>query len=206
MTQSQELDVETCKPSIIPSMAKTFLEIGTCDFDTLLPLCENGWRGYFVEPIYEYAKNVADECKKNKYRATVTCCAISSYDGELEMYISNDNGGPSGWSKGISHAVNQKGEKLLEYEDNKFLLKEIKKVPCYTLDTFLNDNNINDLDYLKIDVEGHETDIIEAYSWRVKPTVIKLEHLHIDDINMKRILEEQGYIVYVEQNDIYAVR
>jgi len=187
-------------------MTKKFLEIGTCDFDTLLPLCENGWKGYFVEPIEKYASHVLNECNKNGYDAIVSCCAISSYDGELEMYVSNSDGGPSGWSKGMSHAVNQKGEKLFEYEENKFLLDGIQKVPCYSLDTFLTKYMINDLDYLKIDVEGHETDIIEAYSWRVKPTFVKIEHFHIDDINMKRILEEQGYVVYVERNDIYAVR
>ena len=196
-------DIETCNFSTIPLINKTFLEIGTCDFDTLLPLCNNGWRGYFVEPIYEYAKFIADQCDKNNYCASVACCAISSYDGELEMYVS---GGSSGWSKGISHAVNQKGEKLLEYEANQFLLQEIRKVSCCTLDTFLSKNKIDQLDFLKIDVEGHETDIIDVYSWRVKPTMIKLEHAHIDDDHMRKTLEEQGYLVYVEENDMYAVR
>jgi len=186
-------------------MTKTFLEIGTCDFDTLLPLCENGWKGYFVEPVQKYASYVLSECEKNNYDAVVSCCAISHYDGELEMYISNDNGGPTGWSKGMSHAVNQKGEKLFEYKENNFLLDRVEKVPCFSLDSYLNNQMIDHLDYLKMDVEGHETDIIEAYSWRVKPTFIKMEHFHIDDINMKRILEEQGYVVYTERADLYAI-
>lgn len=186
-------------------MTKTFLEIGTCDFDTLLPLCENGWKGYFVEPVQKYASYILSECEKNNYDAVVSCCAISSYDGELEMYITNEKDGEDGWSKGISHAVQQSGEKLFEYDANQFLLDRIEKVPCFSLDSYLSNNMIFDLDYLKIDVEGHELDIIETYSWRVKPTFIKLEHCHIDETRMRSLLKEQGYIVYTERADLYAV-
>ena len=49
-------------------------------------------------------------------------------------------------------------------------------------------------------------DILKAYDWRVLPTFIKIEHHHIDDIKMKKMLEERGYIVYTEGRDIYAVR
>ena len=52
---------------------KVFVEIGVCDFDTLEPLIDNGWLGYFVEPVSKYAR------KLNQY--DVTECAISSYDG-----------------------------------------------------------------------------------------------------------------------------
>ena len=65
---------------------------------------------------------------------------------------------------------------------------------------------ITRIDYLKLDTEGHEMDIFSAYDWRVLPTFIKLEHHHIDDIKMKKMLEERGYIVYTEGRDIYAVR
>ena len=62
------------------------------------------------------------------------------------------------------------------------------------------------IDFMKVDVEGHEMDIFGAYDWRVKPTMIKLEHQHIDDIKMAKILEKQGYIVYTEGKDMYAIR
>ena len=46
---------------------KIFVEIGVCDFDTLEPLIDNGWLGYFVEPVSKYAR------KLNQY--DVTECA-----------------------------------------------------------------------------------------------------------------------------------
>ena len=181
-------------------MIKTFLEIGTCNFDTLVPLCNNGWRGYFVEPIAEYALDVSKQLSETAV-ANITVCAISNVDGEVEMWKSLEDGD---W-RGMSHVCEHKGEMLFDNPTNSHLKKEKIKVPCLKLDTYLDKMNIDHIDYMKIDVEGHETDIIEAYSWRIKPTFIKMEHAHIDDINMKRILEEQGYVVYTERDDLYAV-
>ena len=86
------------------------------------------------------------------------------------------------------------------------LIEKKISVPCYTLQTFLSMKEITRIDYLKLDTEGHEMDIFSAYDWRVLPTLIKLEHHHIDDIRMKKMLEERGYIVYTEGKDMYAIR
>tara|TARA_B100001989_G_scaffold33242_1_gene19731 strand:- start:4 stop:552 length:549 start_codon:yes stop_codon:yes gene_type:complete len=174
---------------------KIFVEIGVCDFDTLEPLQRNGWKGYYVEPVLEYAK---------KLKGDITQCAISSYDGTIEFYISRSDG--EQWVRGISHAVKQKGTKLLELENNSHLISRKITVPCYTLQSFLRMKDITHIDFLKVDTEGHETDIFDAYNWCVRPTMIKLEHYHIDDLHMKELLENQGYIVYREQRDIYAIR
>jgi hypothetical protein len=37
------------------------------------------------------------------------------------------------------------------------------------------------------------------------PELIKLEHKHIDDVAMKTLLERQGYLVYTEREDMYAI-
>ena len=178
---------------------KTFVEIGVCDFNTLEPLLDNGWEGYFVEPIERYAKKLNGK--------NITQAAISSYDGELKMYQTKEQtDSERSWENGVSHAVEQQGEKILEYDEYSDLVESIVTVPCYTLQTYLKNNNITSIDYLKLDVEGHETDIIQAYDWSVLPTYIKMEHMHIDDINMKNILEEQGYIVSVERQELYAIR
>ncbi len=183
------------------SNVKTFVEIGVSDFNTLEKLVDNGWEGYFVEPVKRYA---------NKLRAkgyNVSECAISSYNGDLKMYQSKEQTDDDMlWINGISHAVDQKGTKLLELENNTDYVEDIIIVPCYTLDEYFRVNNITKVDYLKLDVEGHETDIMQAYNWSVYPTFIKLEHFHINDILMRELLESKGYIVTTEERDMYAVR
>ena len=174
---------------------KVFVEIGVCDFDTLEPLLKNGWTGYFVEPIQEYAEKLS--------HLNITNCAISNSDGTVKMYKSNDT---NQWSKGISHIVKQQGECLLEYAGNKKYLDKIITVPCMTLQSYLKKNNITQIDYLKVDTEGHEMDIFEAYDWSVKPTFMKIEHYHINDIKLSEMFQEQGYITSTERGDMYCVR
>ena len=181
-------------------MNKVFVEIGTSNFDTLIPLTKNGWQGYCVEPIREYI----DDLTKLNENVVLSNCAISSYDGTLKMYKSvTDN---DLWSRGISHAVEQQGSKLLEMKNNYHLKKGVIDVPCYTLSTYIKRMGITHIDFLKVDVEGHENDIFDAYDWIVKPTFMKIEHFHIDDIKLRKTLEDQGYIVYTESRDMYAVR
>ena len=71
-------------------------------------------------------------------------------------------------------------------------------------DEFLNLNNKNLA--IKIDVEGHEMNILESYSWDIKPDFITMEHSHIDDLYAAAFLKEKGYLVYTEQSDLYAIR
>ena len=184
---------------------KTFIEIGACDFDTCLPLARNGWAGILVEPVKELYDNLRIQASPYKF-VHVENVVISDYDGTIDFHVSEG----TDWTRGISSVAsdNHKGTKMFEEWDgvNKQFLKETRQMECLTLDTLLEIYGIKQIDFLKMDTEGHETNIIEAYSWRIKPTMIKLEHSHIDDINMKRILEEQGYIVWTEQNDMYAIR
>ena len=183
-------------------MTKTFVEIGVSDFNTLEQLIDNGWEGHFVEPVKRYANKLRAKGYKN-----VSECAISSFNGDLEMYQSKEQTEEEElWINGISHAVDQSGTKLLEMPLNREYVEDIITVPCYTLDEYFRVNNITKVDYLKLDVEGHETDIMQAYEWSVFPTYIKMEHWHINDIMMRELLESKGYIVTVEERDIYAVR
>lgn len=183
---------------------KVFVEIGSCDFDTCLPLAENGWRGVMVEAVPEIARTMEDHLAGYP-KVKMINKAVSDYDGMIEFHVSNGDD----WAHGISSvaANNHKGTRMFDIGDgaNRIFLDRTELVPCVTLDKLLEENGITSIDYLKLDTEGHETNILEAYSWKIKPTFIKLEHAHIDDKRMKILLEKQGYIVYTEDRDMYAV-
>ena len=195
-------------------MAKTFIEIGTSDFDTLHKLTDNGWTGVFIEPV----KHLFDNLKK------VDGChffngAIHTYDGEITIkYMTNPQ---EQWERGIGYVDDFSGNTVIS---NRFWQEDFKNqsesiVPCLTLDSLLKKYNIQEIDFLKIDTEGSEWKIMENFSWSIKPKVLKVEFVHWESvrsesgeaINHGKIeewitkLSEMGYLVYKEDQDIYAI-
>ncbi len=130
--------------------------------------------------------------------------AISDRTGTIEMVLSNEK---EDWAVGAHHVVSSshQGAKLLDLPDNDFLRGEEITVNCMTLDDFIDSRHITEIDFCKIDVEGHELNIISGYSWRVKPKFLKIEHKHQSGGQLDPILLSQGYSLFVEQDDIYAV-
>lgn len=180
-------------------MTKHFVEIGAANFETLLPLAKMGWSGIVVEPV----PYLAEQLKEMFYGYDVTIIqkAVSDYNGEVELIVSNEDS----WVTGISHIVseNHLGVKLSEEPENKNNFSETISVPCVTLDTLLN--NYDHVDLMKVDTEGHELNIFMNYSFKIKPSLIKVEHKHIDDNILRRKLETNGYMVWTEKDDLYAV-
>lgn len=152
------------------------------------------------DPKYAQAMKTAT----SEYDVEVSNMAMSDYDGYIRFHTTFAE---AGWIKGIGTvaANNHLGERLLDADNYSQFIEDTITVPCSTLDTFLTESNIDHLDFMKIDTEGHEMNILGPYSWRVKPTMIKIEHSHIDDVRMCNILKSQGYMVWTERQDIYGV-
>lgn len=188
---------------------KTFIEIGACDFDTNLPLIESGnWNGVMIEasPLIFNSLREHIQFTRNRHHVFAKNVAVSDRNGEIDFAVTKDN---HDWSRGIGTVVdrNHTGTCLYNLGDNANLLYDsVVKVPCITLDTLVDDFSfLGHIDFLKLDTEGHEFTILKNYSWKVKPTFIKLEHIHIDDVSMRELLEVQGYTVWTEKEDMYAI-
>lgn len=185
---------------------KTFLEIGSCDFDNLDCLLDEGWVGYFVEPIPAYYESLRGKIDRPGRKFTVFNCAISNKDGILDMTYIDPSTASEEWVRGISHAKTNSSRLIPR---NKELGYNIGKsvdisVPCFTLDTFLKENNITELDMLRVDTEGHELEILLNYSWTIKPKSIKIEHKFVDINILKGILTMQGYDIVTIGDDMYC--
>ena len=167
-------------------MAKKFVEIGSADFDTCLPLAEAGWKGICVEPIPYLKKRISWIYKD--YPINVIEYAISDVNGEVEMAVARDD---RDWLKGCSHIIsdNHIGYKLSTHPDRIDDFKEKITVNSMTLDDLLYD--IKEVDFLKVDAEGHELNIFLNYSFNVKPKIIKVEHKHVDDIALSKKLRRK---------------
>ena len=185
---------------------KTFLEIGVADFDTLIPLAaKGGWTGYCVEPIPRHVKTLREHA--GALPVAVCECAISDRTGTIKMVVGDGEKHGEKWADGVSHVIddNHTGPRLLDNPVNSHLRDGEIEVSCFTLDDFLDKHGIDEVDFCKIDVEGHEPNVFRNYSWRVKPKVIKCEHKHLPGNLLEQILVPQGYTIFVELEDIYCI-
>jgi len=199
---------------------KHFVEIGSADFNTLLPMCDLGWKGVCIEPVETLYRNLSEEVKSKSLPVETINGAISDFDGEIEMVQVTrfDWEGEQDWARGVSH-ISKKYDNgrwcgcLLE-NVNDVLPRVHKSVPCQSLNSLINYlrngsvvfRGFKDvIDFLRIDTEGHEVHILEAYNWEIKPKVIKVEHAHCDKEVLRRILENQKYYVQEEEFDLYGL-
>lgn len=181
-------------------MAKTCIEIGCSDFNNLGHLSDYNWDVFLVEPVPKYATSLRSHFPD----AVVVEAAISNVNSILEMSVLNSPSSEE-WIRGISH-LNVKESSGLVRKNAQLGVGEIEliKVRSLTLDTLIEEQKITRIDYMQVDVEGHEMVILENYSWRIKPAYMKIEHKFIDDKKLQRLLQEKGYHVNVERDDVYA--
>ena len=60
---------------------------------------------------------------------------------------------------------------------------------------------------LKIDVEGYDFNVLKTIDLdTIYVETIKIEHKHLDDKLLVDYLEGFNYIVWVENDDIYAIK
>ena len=69
---------------------ETFIEIGTCDFDTCQPLADRGWHGIMIEPNPKAFKNMNRVMEDYNNIVTLNC-AVSDYDGMIKIGLSKQN-------------------------------------------------------------------------------------------------------------------
>ena len=79
-----------------------------------------------------------------------------------------------------------------------------------TLDDLLQKHNVHSIDFLKIDTEGTEYEILDSYSWKVKPKKIKFEYEHWIHRNVPvqkyiKQLKGMGYTITKDSHDVTAV-
>jgi FkbM family methyltransferase len=95
----------------------------------------------------------------------------------------------------------------LEHEVSTFQnasIKEIRSVKTTTLDIILKKLNFNQqIDYMNIDVEGHELDVFNGFDLKVyKPNVISVEFL---DLKMKKLEFRNNDLSRIIENDLYKI-
>ena len=123
-----------------------------------------------VEPITEEAEKLS---KNNKY---VITNALWSSQSKKKIYILGNRLGSSSMYKPDPNFFDLHNIKKKDYQN--FDITDEIEVQCDTLENSLINLNINNLDYLKIDTQGAELEILKGIG-NYKPLLIKIEvHIH----------------------------
>lgn len=140
-----------------------------------------GWRGINIDANADCIKLFEKFRPEDKN----INCGVSDEAGELEFYIYN-------------------GLDMCTFDKNLFKdrlrLRETRKVSVRTLNEILEENNVTDIDFLDIDVEGLDEKIIMSFDWKkYNPQCVLVEILNknsIEDIletKIHRKMVAEGY-------------
>lgn len=135
----------------------SFLDIGANDGVTLsnsYALALLGWSGWLVEAsptAYDrLLKHRSDNCKLSTYQL-----AIGSYDGEITLH---ESGGLLGTGD-IALVSSIKEEELKRWESLNIPFNLVT-VPCVTFTTLLKTMGQTHFDFVTIDIEGMEKEVV----------------------------------------------
>lgn len=109
-----------------------------------------GWRGVLVEPDYVMAKQL----RQRRPNDQVFQVAASDYDGTANLAVYPNK---PGWA-----TVDAATQERHEQEDN--LQTRWATVECMTLNTILQTVDHPGIDFINIDVEGHELAVLTGFN------------------------------------------
>ena len=168
------------------------IDVGAHQGYALMPFLNSGWRVFAFEPDNSNRNKLLERLKTNKNKHLVVidsrCVSNKSLNG-VSFYTSEQSTGISGLS--AFHESHH----------------ESQKVDVITLTEFFEDKPMPDVDFLKIDTEGHDLFVLQGYPWaRGKPRIIECEFEDVKTVplgysfhDLARFLKDKGYKVYVSE-------
>lgn len=183
---------------------------GQCPNDNLFEKIIPDLRIVFVEPVPRLFEQMVSYYNK-KYSSNNYVYlnkAVSSEIGKIQIYYpskTNDFGKLPWWIDQLS------GNNPGHFSDHGYDIDlDMSYIPTTTVNQICIDLKIKTLDYLTVDTEGHDYDIMMAVDFDIiKPKFITFEHLHMDGYKNKaekyekliKHLESKGYILTAQDTD-----
>lgn len=154
-----------------------------------------GWRCLVVEPMPDFCRKI-----RQVRSCEVAEIAASDKEGEAEFFVAVGVETLSTMEKDVDHFARIRSHSQ----------QEMKKITVKTarLDDILTEHGITTVDFLTIDVEGHEISVLAGMSFGViSPRIVILEdNSNGVDAQVKRFMRSVGYTRFKRTgcNDWYA--
>ena len=172
-----EMEADLIKTFFATTDRGFFVEVGANEPRTLSQTWEleqRGWTGVLIEPQPDLAKSLRRERSAKVF--AVACSSRRNAGSQMTLHLAG------------SHSSFDAGLNLVEVKPGGSI-----KVPVRTLDDILAEANAPSIDFVSIDVEGHEPDVLDGFSlsdWR--PRLILIEDLLLRT-RLHRELVRRGY-------------
>jgi FkbM family methyltransferase len=182
-----------------------YMDVGSHDGlsinNTLFFEINHNWQGINIEPIKEiYNKLVIN--RPNNINLNIAVC---NYNGTSEFIC---NTGYTEMISGLKETYDPRHFERLNKENNEKDSKTIIiEVNTKKLETILDEYNIKNINYLSIDVEGAEFEVIKSINFdKVFIDVIGFENNYIDSsIPIIKYLQEKNYLFIMLTADIFMI-
>ena len=147
----------------------------------------NGWRGINIEPQPEYFKQLESMRPED---INLNLAIGLAEDASLDFYTTTNAIGLAGFGESARNELIKQG-----YTAEKI------KVEVNSLDNVCSDQNVREIDFLKIDVEGHELQVLRSFSFTtIRPKLVIIEatkpntsSLREDNQAIGAFMEEKKY-------------
>ncbi len=151
------------------------------------------WSGVLVEPNpIEYKKLIKNRNESNFFYNTI----LSNSNEELNfIYVNGCHAAVSGITSTLPSSHYSK------YLNNSTTIE--KKMKPISLDKVLE--NVSKVDFFVLDVEGHELEVLESFSFNKPIYLMMVENLDVNDMRIRNFLESKNYqlVEILHQNEIY---
>lgn len=163
-----------------------YIEAGACDglfqSNTYFLETELEWTGILIEPNPVYYQ----ECLINRPNSKSFNCALVPFDfleKEITLY--------SIATKGAMGTVGDRGIWENEQEDPSIY----EHIPARTLSSILDELNVDSIDFMSLDVEGYECNVLSGIDFlRHTPNILLVESFDSNIENVKSILNQFYYL------------
>ena len=145
-----------------------------------------GWTGILIEP----QTNMFEQIAFNRPNCKAYNVAISNQEGQLTMLVNNN-------SNPVNAAVSSLETNIVPEFQNRFSLTQKIQVNTAKFSDILKENSITQVDFLSLDVEGSEYDVLLTWDWNVPISVILMETLReFESVSVKcrEFLTSKGYV------------
>jgi FkbM family methyltransferase len=180
---------------------KKFIEIGTCDFRTLRYLCDQGWEGVMVDPHAPFLNNISDHENLTKVSVAVGPeSKTTKYYKIKDSFLKDSELDYRGMG-----SIDPKTPLLFDEYKGKI---ESNDVQVITFDDLISVSGIGtEIDYLKVDAEGMDLEIIQSIDLdKYNIRIILTEVRNWWEDHLKDYLEQNGYLVQILHNDLFAIK